>query len=68
MKRGASSSCRQGASLSCRLTTRRYHESMDNLTPADVYTGLGDAVRLERQRIKRQTLLHRRLQHIQHAA
>ena len=48
--------------------TRRYHESLDNLTPADVYTGLGDAVRLERQRIKRQTLLHRRLQHIQHAA
>ena len=48
--------------------TRRYHESLDNLTPADVYTGRGDAIRIERQRIKRQTLLHRRLQHIQHAA
>lgn len=48
--------------------TRRYHESLDNLVPADVYTGRGDAIRLERQRIKRQTLLHRRLQHIQHAA
>ena len=44
--------------------TRRYHESLDNLTPTDVYTGRGDAIRLERQRIKRQTLLHRRLQHI----
>lgn len=48
--------------------TRRYHESLDNLTPTDVYTGRGEAIRLERQRIKRQTLLHRRLQHIQHAA
>ena len=48
--------------------TRRTHESLDNLTPTDVYTGRGGAIRLERQRIKRQTLLHRRLQHIQHAA
>lgn len=48
--------------------TRRYHESLDNLTPADVYTGRGDAIQLERERIKRQTLRHRRLQHIQHAA
>ena len=48
--------------------TRRYHESLNNLVPADVYTGRGDAIRIERQRIKRQTLLHRRLQHIQHAA
>ena len=48
--------------------TRRYHESLHNLTPLDVYTGRGDTIQLERQRIKRQTLLHRRLQHIQHAA
>ena len=48
--------------------TRRYHESLNNLVPADVYTGRGDAIRIERQRIKRQTLLHRRLQHIQYAA
>ena len=48
--------------------TRRYHESLNNLVPADVYTGRGDAIRIERERIKRQTLLHRRLQHIQHAA
>jgi putative transposase len=48
--------------------TRRYHESLDNLTPTDVYTGQGEAILSERQRIKRQTLTHRRLQHIQHAA
>lgn len=48
--------------------TRRYHESLDNLAPADVYTGRGDAIRLQRERIKRQTLLNRRLQHIQYAA
>ena len=48
--------------------TRRYHESLDNLTPADVYTGRGEAIHRERERIKRQTLLQRRLQHIQHAA
>ena len=48
--------------------TRRYHESLDNLTPVDVYTGQGEVILSERQRIKRQTLLHRRLQHIQNAA
>src|ERR1700710_1906702 len=47
---------------------RRYHESLGNLTPADVYTGRGEAIRLERERIKRKTLLQRRLQHHQQAA
>ena len=47
---------------------RRYHESLDNLTPADVYTGQGEAIRLERQRIKRHTMMQRRLQHHQQAA
>jgi hypothetical protein len=42
--------------------------SLDNLTPADVYTGRGQAIDLERERIKRQTLLQRRLQHHQQAA
>ncbi len=41
----------------------RYHESIDNLTPADVYFGRGQKVLLERERIKRQTIAHRRLQH-----
>ncbi len=42
---------------------RRYHESLDNLTPADVYFGRGQTILLERDRIKRQTLQQRRLQH-----
>ena len=31
---------------------RRYHESLDNLTPADVYFGRGPAILLDRERIK----------------
>ena len=42
---------------------RRYHESLDNLTPADVYFGRGKTILRERDRIKRQTLQSRRLQH-----
>ena len=41
----------------------RYHESLDNLTPADVYFGRGRAILLERERIKRNTIEQRRLQH-----
>ena len=46
---------------------RRYHESLNNLTPADVYFGRGQTILLERERIKRKTIEHRRLQH-RHAA
>jgi transposase InsO family protein len=46
----------------------RAHESLDNLTPADVYFGRGEAILLERERIKRQTLAHRRLLHHAQAA
>jgi hypothetical protein len=38
----------------------RYHESLNNLTPADVYFGRGDAILTERKRIKKLTLLARR--------
>jgi transposase InsO family protein len=41
----------------------RYHESLSNLTPADVYFGRGETILRERDRIKRQTLQSRRLQH-----
>ena len=34
----------------------RYHESLDNLTPADIYFGRAEAILLERERIKRQTI------------
>jgi transposase InsO family protein len=47
---------------------RRYHESLDNLTPADVYFGRGDIIRLERERIKRETITQRRLLHREAAA
>jgi putative transposase len=47
---------------------QRYHESLNTLTPADVYFGRGPAILLERDRIKRQTILHRRLQHHTQAA
>jgi putative transposase len=47
---------------------RRYHESIDNLTPADVYFGRGQTILLERERIKRQTIANRRLQHHAQAA
>src|ERR687895_1819816 len=46
----------------------RAHESLDNLTPADVYFGRGEAILLERERIKRQTLTRRRLLHHPKAA
>ena len=47
---------------------RRYHESLSNLTPADVYFGRGQTVLLERERIKRKTFEKRRLQHQRQAA
>jgi hypothetical protein len=42
---------------------RRYHESLGNLTPADVYFGRGGIIMLERERIKRGTIRQRRLLH-----
>jgi len=47
---------------------RRYHESLDNLTPADVYLGRGQTILLQRERIKRRTIELRRLQHRKAAA
>jgi hypothetical protein len=47
---------------------RRYHESIANLTPADVYCGRGPAILAERERIKRQTFANCRFQHQLHAA
>ena len=47
---------------------RRYHESLDNVTPADAYFGRADAIIKQRERIKRQTIKHRRLQHRKLAA
>ena len=47
---------------------QRYHESLGNLTPADVYFGRGPTILLQRERIKRATIKNRRLQHQKNAA
>jgi transposase InsO family protein len=44
---------------------RRYHESLDNLTPMDVYTGRAKEVLAKRAEIKKRTLQARRLQNLQ---
>ena len=40
---------------------QRYHESLSNLTPADVYFGRGQIILMKREKTKRQTIEHRRL-------
>ena len=59
---------RQVAAFVAHYNHARYHESLDNLTPADVYFGRAEAILLERERIKRQTIANRRLQHQLNAA
>lgn len=44
---------------------QRYHESLDNLTPADVFFGRTKEVLTKREEIKQQTMQHRRLQNLQ---
>ena len=46
----------------------RYHESLGNLTPADVYHGRGAQILKMREEIKTQTIQTRRLQHQNAAA
>lgn len=47
---------------------RRCHESLQNLTPADVYFGRGQTILKQRERIKRKTIETRRLLHRKSAA
>ena len=47
---------------------RRYHESLDNLTPADVYFGRGQNILEIRKEIKRRTIEQRRRNHFKAAA
>ncbi len=47
---------------------QRYHESLNNVTPADVYFGRDKAILREREKIKSQTIRQRRLQHQKQAA
>ena len=47
---------------------RRYHESLGNVTPADVYFGRDTAIIERRENIKKLTIQNRRLFHQQQAA
>jgi len=47
---------------------QRYHESLKNVTPADVYFGRDKTILQQRERIKRKTFEARRLQHRKLAA
>ena len=44
---------------------QRYHEALDNVTPADMYFGRYTAVMTQRERIKQLTLQHRREHYLQ---
>jgi putative transposase len=46
----------------------RYHESLGNLTPADVYFGRAETILRQRREIKQKTIEKRRLLHQQNAA
>ena len=46
----------------------RWHQTLKNLTPADVYFGRGQAILKQRERIKLKTMETRRLQYRKYAA
>ena len=54
---------RQIGAFVAHYNTHRYHESLSNLTPADVYQGRGAKMLKMREEIKKLTILKRRLQH-----
>ena len=47
---------------------QRYHESIGTVTPADAYFGRHTAIIERREKIKKQTILKRRLYHQRQAA
>ena len=47
---------------------QRYHESLGNVTPADVFFGRDQAILIERKKIKKLTIQNHRLQHQKQAA
>ena len=51
-----------------RYNHQRYHGSLSNVTPADACFGRAEAIIQQRERIKRRTIEHRRLQHRKIAA
>jgi putative transposase len=59
---------RQIAAFVNHYNNRRYHESLGNLTPADVYHGRRAQILKMREEIKQKTIWKRRLQHQSAAA
>ncbi len=47
---------------------QRYHDSLNNVTPVDVYFGRAETIIKQRERIKRNTIEQRRLHHRKFAA
>ena len=43
-----------------RYNNQRYHESLNNVTPADVYFGRGEMILKERQKLKKIAIINRR--------
>jgi len=48
--------------------SERYHESLNNLTPEDVYVGRGEQILDRRRKIKQQTIERRRRLHYRRRA
>lgn len=59
---------RQIAEFITHYNTRRYHESLNNLTPEDVWLGRGEAILQRRQKLKLNTLHQRKILHMQQRA
>ena len=59
---------RSGWGLRRGTHNERYHESLNNVTPADVYFGRDKAIIRQREKIKKLTIQNRRLQHQKQAA
>ena len=56
------------ADFVCYYNTQRYHESLENVTPADVYAGRQQQILTQRQQIKQSTLQQRRRNYLQQVA
>jgi len=60
--------CKEIVTRVSELQHLRYHESINNLIPADACLGRRQTVLLDRERIKHKTIVNRRLLHRTQAA